>query len=69
MYRVVPCIVAILCYNIYAMRKAIITEEKPKIKRKGIVSKTESSNHKHSKNYMKKTRGQGKCSKNRKSNG
>ncbi len=51
------------------MRKAIITEEKPKIKRKGIVSKTESSNHKHSKNYLKKTRGQGKCSKNRKSNG
>jgi len=51
------------------MRKAIITEEKPKIKRKGIVSKTESSNHKHSKNYLKKTRGQGKISKNRKSNG
>ncbi len=69
MYRVVPCIVAILCYNNTAMKKAIITEQKPKIRRKGIVAKTESSNHKHSKKYLKKTRGQGRYSANRKSNG
>ena len=69
MYRVVPCIMAILCYNDYAMKKAINTEQKPKIKRKGIVAKTESSNHKHSKKYLKKTRGQGRYSANRKSNG
>ena len=69
MYRVVPCIVAILCYNVYAMKKAITVEAKPRIRRKGIVAKTESSNHKHSKNYVKRTRGQGKTSKRRKSNG
>lgn len=69
MYRVVPCIVAIIYYNGNAMKKAIVTESKPKIKRKGIVAKTESSNHKHSKNYVKRTRGQGKTSKRRKSNG
>lgn len=51
------------------MRKAIITEAKGKIRRKGIVAKTESSNHKHSKKYLKRTRGQGAVSKNRKSNG
>lgn len=69
MYRVVPCIVAILCYNNIAMKKAIVIEQKPKIKRKGIVAKTKSSNHKHSKNYLKRTRGQGRYSANRKSNG
>ena len=68
MYRVVPCIVAIIYYN-NNVRKAIVTESKPKIKRKGIVAKTESSNHKHSKNYVKRTRGQGRYSANRKSNG
>ncbi len=68
MYRVVPCIVAIIYYN-NNVRKAIVTESKPKIKRKGIVAKTESSNHKHSKKYVKRTRGQGKTSKRRKSNG
>ncbi len=51
------------------MKKAIVTESKPKIKRKGIVAKSEQSNHKHSKNYRKVNRGQGKCSKSRKSNG
>jgi hypothetical protein len=34
-------------------------EEKPKIRRKGIHAKTKSSNHKQSKNYKKKYRGQG----------
>jgi len=29
-------------------------------KRPGVVAKTRSSNHKHSKNYQKKYRGQGK---------
>ena len=51
------------------VKKAIVTESKPKIKRKGIVAKSESSNHKHSKNYRKVNKGQGKCSKSRKSNG
>ena len=51
------------------MKKAIVTEIKPKIKRKGVVAKSEQSNHKHSKNYRKLNRGQGKCSKSRKSNG
>ena len=69
MYRVVPCIVAIIYYNVNAMKKAINVEAKPKIRRRGIVAKTESSNHKHSKNYVKRTRGQGKTSKRRKSNG
>ena len=70
-YRVVPYTVAIyVSYDIInIMKKAIVTESKPKIKRKGIVAKTESSNHKHSKNYRKVNKGQGKCSKSRRSNG
>ena len=31
-----------------------------KKKRQGVVARTRSSNHKHSKNYQKKYRGQGK---------
>jgi len=34
--------------------------EKPKVSRPGIHSKTKTSNHKASKNYQKKYRGQGK---------
>lgn len=37
-----------------------IKKEKPKVKNKGIVSKKKSSNNKNSKNYLKKSRGQGK---------
>ena len=35
-------------------------EKKKKIRRRGIHSKNNSSNHKQSKNYKKKYRGQGK---------
>lgn len=35
--------------------------EKPKIKRPGVHSKTKTSNNKESKNYVKRTRGQGRC--------
>jgi len=34
--------------------------DKPKISRPGVHSKTKTSNHKKSKNYKKKYRGQGK---------
>jgi hypothetical protein len=34
--------------------------KKPKVKRKGIHSKTKSSKNKNSKNYIKKYKGQGK---------
>ncbi len=36
------------------------TSNNKKKKRPGVVAKTRSSNHKHSKNYQKKYRGQGK---------
>ena len=67
MYRVVPCIVAILCYNGY-VKKAIVTEEKPKITRKGVIAKTRAAKCKQSKNWLKKSRGQGSRGP-RKSNG
>lgn len=34
--------------------------QKPTVKRKGIHTKTKASNHKKSKNYSKKYKGQGK---------
>lgn len=34
-------------------------KEKPKVSRPGVHAKTKSSNHKKSKNYLKKSRGQG----------
>ncbi len=68
MYRVVPCIVAILCYNGYAMKKAIVTEEKPRVFRKGVVAKTRAAKNKQSKNWLKRSRGQGSRGA-RKSNG
>ena len=40
--------------------KSFGVEEKIKIKRKGIHSKKRTSNNKHSKNYKKKYRGQGR---------
>jgi len=41
-------------------KRAFIKEKVRKKKRRGVVAKTRSSNHKHSKNYKKKYRGQGK---------
>lgn len=38
----------------------LATFNKPKRKRKGIHSKKRNSVHKHSKNYVKRYRGQGK---------
>jgi|TARA_B110000495_G_scaffold182293_1_gene177729 hypothetical protein len=35
------------------------TQSKKKIRRKGVHSKTKTSNHKQSKNYKKKKQGQG----------
>jgi hypothetical protein len=43
-----------------AVNKITKRERKTK-KRPGVVAKTRSSNHKHSKNYQKKYRGQGKA--------
>jgi len=43
-----------------AVNKITKRERKTK-KRPGVVAKTRSSNHKHSKNYKKKYRGQGKA--------
>ena len=39
----------------------ITKQDRKKKKRPGVVAKTRSSNHKHSKNYKKKYRGQGKA--------
>lgn len=41
------------------MKKAIVTEEKPRITRKGVVAKTRAAKNKQSKNWLKKSRGQG----------
>ena len=67
MYRVVPCIVAIVCYN-GIVKRAIVIEEKPRVFRKGVVAKTRAAKNKQSKNYIKKSRGQGSRGA-RKSNG
>lgn len=50
------------------MKKAIVTEEKPKITRKGVIAKTRAAKCKQSKNWLKKSRGQGSRGP-RKSNG
>jgi hypothetical protein len=39
---------------------SVLTLESPKKSRPGVHSKTRNSNHKNSKNYKKKYRGQGK---------
>lgn len=67
MYRVVPCIVAIILYNDY-VKRAIVIESKPKVFRKGVIAKTRAAKNKQSKNYIKKSRGQGSRGA-RKSNG
>ena len=41
------------------MKKTIVTEVKPKITRKGVVAKTRAAKNKQSKNWLKKSRGQG----------
>jgi len=41
------------------VKKAIVTEEKPRISRKGVVAKTRAAKNKQSKNWLKKSRGQG----------
>lgn len=44
-----------------AKKNTVITKiEKPPVSRPGVHSKNNSSNHKNSKNYTKKYRGQGK---------
>ena len=43
-----------------ARKQKVINYQKKKIKRKGIHSKTKTSNIKSSKNYTKKYRGQGR---------
>lgn len=50
------------------MKKAIVVEEKPKITRKGVIAKTRAAKCKQSKNWIKKSRGQGSRG-SRKSNG
>ena len=44
------------------MAKIILNNylKKPKVKRKGVHAKSKTSNNKNSKNYVKKTKGQGK---------
>ncbi len=54
-------------YNGY-VKRSIIIEEKPKTTRKGVISKTRAAKNKNSKNYLKKSRGQGSGGA-RKSNG
>jgi len=41
------------------VKKTIVTEEKPKIRRKGVTTKTRAAKNKQSKNWLKKSRGQG----------
>jgi len=50
------------------MRKAIIEESKPRVFRKGVIAKTRAAKNKQSKNWLKKSRGQGSRGA-RKSNG
>ena len=42
------------------MKSSTLNLDKPKISRPDVHSKTKSSNHKSSKNYRKKYRGQGR---------
>ena len=42
------------------MAKQVNKTEKKRIKRKGVHSKNKTSNHKQSKNYKKRYRGQGR---------
>ena len=63
--RVVPYIAVIyyclsyrICYNM-VVKRTIVVEEKPKITRKGVVAKTRAAKNKQSKNWLKKSRGQG----------
>ena len=42
------------------MRKTIDTFDKKEVNRKGVHAKSKTSKHKHSKNYKKKYRGQGR---------
>ena len=63
--RVVPyitviyyCLSSRICYNMI-VKRTIIVEEKPKITRKGVVAKTRAAKNKQSKNWLKKSRGQG----------
>jgi hypothetical protein len=41
------------------VKRTIVVEEKPKITRKGVVAKTRAAKNKQSKNWLKKSRGQG----------
>jgi len=50
------------------VKKAIVTEEKPRVFRKGVIAKTRAAKNKQSKNWLKKSRGQGSRGA-RKSNG
>ena len=50
------------------MKRAIVIVAKPKVTRKGVIAKTRAAKSKQSKNYIKKSRGQGSRGA-RKSNG
>jgi len=50
------------------VKKAITVEAKPRVFRKGVIAKTRAAKNKQSKNYIKKSRGQGSRGA-RKSNG